>query len=223
VTADVRDPRIGGGLLLSVLLHGGAIAAFILLRPSVPPATPPMIRLNLIAAPAAEPAAAPTPAAPPAQPKEIVPPKAVQRVPPKTPPKVKAPTTSKTQTPPPAPLPGVTPARGTDVANLVTAGIDFPYPGYINTITNAILRQFANIHEGRAPLRAEVSFIIRRDGSVAPESIRLGVSSGVYPFDQDAIAAVEAAAKAHAWGPLPPGFREDILPVRFRFDPASIR
>ena len=66
-------------------------------------------------------------------------------------------------------------------------------------------------------------FTIRRDGSVAPESIRLVSPSAVYSFNQDAIAAVEAAANRNAFGPLPPGFREDILPVRFTFDPVTIR
>jgi hypothetical protein len=45
----------------------------------------------------------------------------------------------------------------------------------------------------------------------------------VYSFNQDALAAVEAAANRKAFGALPPSFNEDILPVRFSFDPATIR
>jgi hypothetical protein len=47
--------------------------------------------------------------------------------------------------------------------------------------------------------------------------------SGNYSFDQRAYGAVEAAANAKAFGALPPGFREDILPVRFRFTPSIMR
>jgi hypothetical protein len=34
---------------------------------------------------------------------------------------------------------------------------------------------------------------------------------------------VEAAASASKFGPLPTGFRDDVLPVYFSFDPALIR
>jgi hypothetical protein len=43
--------------------------------------------------------------------------------------------------------------------------------------------------------------------------------SGNYSFDTQAQGAVESAANAHAFGALPPGFHEDILPVTFRFSP----
>jgi len=45
-------------------------------------------------------------------------------------------------------------------------------------------------------------------------------SSGNYSFDQKALGAVEAAANAKRFGRLPDGFREDILPVTFRFTPS---
>jgi hypothetical protein len=35
--------------------------------------------------------------------------------------------------------------------------------------------------------------------------------------------AVDAAAQAHAFGPLPQGFSDDVLPVIFSFDPRLIR
>jgi hypothetical protein len=35
--------------------------------------------------------------------------------------------------------------------------------------------------------------------------------------------AVEAAARANAFGPLPQGFTDDVLPVIFSFDPRLIR
>jgi protein TonB len=191
--------------------------------------------VNLVAAPLAAPSAGlvqPTPAAPPAKP--VAPP-----VPKKAPESKPLPTKKKSATTPapssssaeapkkktePAPAAGsTTGGRGTDAANLVTPGIEFPYPYYITNIANALIRQFNAIHTGRGALRAMVRFTIRRDGTVPPESIRIVTTSGVYTFDQDALAAVEAAANANAFGPLPGGFQEDILPVQFRFEPAVIR
>jgi outer membrane biosynthesis protein TonB len=86
-----------------------------------------------------------------------------------------------------------------------------------------LIRQFNAIHSGRGAFRGMVRFTIRRDGSVSLESIGYVTRSGNFTFDQDMLAAVEAAANAKAFGPLPPGFQEDILPVQFRFEPAAIR
>ena len=68
-------------------------------------------------------------------------------------------------------------------------------------------------------LRAEVAFLIRRDGSIS--GLKLVTRSGNFSFDQDAMGAVEAAARA--LGPLPQGFTDDVLPVIFSFDPQLIR
>jgi TonB family protein len=68
-----------------------------------------------------------------------------------------------------------------------------------------------------------VRFTIKRDGSVDPASIHLVTPSGNYTFDQRALGAVEAAANAKVFGPLPGGFREDILPVTFWFSPSVLR
>lgn len=232
---EAREPRLSAGFVLSVLLHGGLAAAFVLTRPGPPPPSPPIFRVNLVAAPIAPPSAgAPQPvaAAPPVKP--VAPP-----VPKKAseskllPTKKKAapvratapsPVTEAPKKADPAPAASsTTGGRGTDAANLVTPGIEFPYPYYITNIANVLIRHFNAIHTGRGALSAMVRFTIRRDGSVDPESIRMVTSSKVYTFDQDALAAVEAAANAKAFGPLPSGFQEDILPVQFRFEPAVIR
>jgi hypothetical protein len=52
---------------------------------------------------------------------------------------------------------------------------------------------------------------------------RIVVRSGVYAFDLEAMGAIEAAATARAFGPLPTGYGEDVLPVVFSFDPSLIR
>jgi outer membrane biosynthesis protein TonB len=163
-------------------------------------------------APVAKPAPAPTP--PKAAPKTPVPaPKA--KTAPKQTPAVEAP---KTEAAPAKTQAGGGPVggKGNDVANIDTPGIEFPYPQYTDNIVRQIITQF-----GTSNLRytAVVRFVIRRDGSVDPASIQFVERSKNYSFDSKAMGAVEAVANAKLFGPLPGGFREDILPVTFRFSP----
>jgi protein TonB len=160
-------------------------------------------------APAKAKAAKPKPAPPKAKPKSA--PKAAPDVPPQTKP-AEAPTPAGG---------GQTGGRGNDVANIDTPGIEFDYPFYTNGIARAIITRFSA--PPNSQLVVEVRFVIKRDGSVDPESIRIVTSSRNYSFDQRALGAVESAANAHAFGPLPQTFREDILPVTFRFSPSSYR
>ncbi|MGK2960594.1 MAG: TonB C-terminal domain-containing protein, partial [Gemmatimonadaceae bacterium] len=107
---------------------------------------------------------------------------------------------------------------GTDVATVQTEGIDFPFPGYLINIVRQIALRF-NPNDTGSGLRAEVRFVIRRDGSVI--GIGFITRSGNYSFDLEAQGAVEAAASQ--FGALPEGFRDDALPVVFSFDPRLIR
>ena len=66
-----------------------------------------------------------------------------------------------------------------------------------------------------AQLKAEVAFLIRRDGTVF--GFKFVSRSGDYAFDLEAQGAIEKAATA--FGPLPDGFHDDVLPVVFSFDP----
>jgi TonB family protein len=239
-------PRLSGGMVASVVLHGAVIAALFIFRPGAPRPSAPVFKVQLIAAPAGPRAAGvvqeapvtppePAAAAPiPASTKAVAAPKKVASnskakaaPPPKlatptpTPPtKVTNPSDARKKTaPPPTAGGGATGGNGADVANVSTNGIEFPYQPYINNIASQIIRRF----QSNARLTASVRFVIRRDGSVDPDGIRLAESSGNYMFDQAAIGAVEAAAKAKAFQPLPPSFGEDILPVTFRFTPTLIR
>ena len=108
--------------------------------------------------------------------------------------------------------------KGTDVATVQTEGLDFPFPGYLNNIVRQIALRF-NPSDANSGLRAEVRFVIRRDGSVI--GIGFVTRSGNYAFDLEAHGAVEAAASQ--FGALPEGFRDDALPVVFSFDPRIIR
>jgi TonB family protein len=99
-------------------------------------------------------------------------------------------------------------------------GLDFPYPGYLANVVRQVALRFRPERRD-ALLQADVAFLIRRDGSVS--DLRVVTASGSYAFDLEAQGAVEAAGAARAFGPLPDGFRDDVLPVTFSFDPRVLR
>jgi periplasmic protein TonB len=235
----IGEPRLGGGVAASVLFHGALVAAFFFLRPGTPPPTPPLYRVQLFAAPPGERAVgvveeqpAPTPPQPKVEkpkslPKPVVTkpvakptPKAIPAVKQATPmPPVKNTPPAKEETPQPAAGGGPTGGKGGDVTNLDTGGLDFPYPFYIQNIIRQLILAWG---QGAPHYDAVVRFTIRRDGTVDPESIRI-VTPGNYSNDRRAVGAVEQVADAKLFGSLPPGFREDILPVTVRFTPSMFK
>jgi protein TonB len=231
--------RLAPTLGVSLLLHLAVAVPLILTRPAKAPARPPIYRVDLIAAPPGprqEGIVAPQPQAQPRE-RAPTPPRAQRRpeempAPPTQRPPVRTRTPPAPATPTPAPttkIPETAPAqqagggptgdRGTDVATVRTEGIEFPYPAYLQNIVRQIAKRFDPPRRGA--LSAEVTFLLRRDGSVA--DIRISTRSGNFEFDQDAMGAVEAAARAGAFGPLPDGFPDDVLPVIFSFDPRVLR
>jgi protein TonB len=233
VTGRAGESRLSGPLGISVLLHVSVVAAVAwTFRPGPPVVLPPVYRVQLRAAPAGERAIgevnAPTPA--PNKPvdaapktREVAPPAPAAPVKKATPAPAKATPTTSTAKPKPgtaAPKAGGGPTggRGSDVANVDLQGIDFPYPGYLNNIVRQIALNFKPSNPN-APLRADVAFIIQRDGTV--KGFRFVNRSGVYAFDLAAQGAIEKAKQS--FGPLPAGFRDDALPVVFSFDPKIFR
>jgi protein TonB len=105
------------------------------------------------------------------------------------------------------------------VANVRTEGIEFPFPGYLENIVRQIAQRFSPGTD--AALRAEVKFLIRRDGSA--EIIEFVTRSGNYGFDLEARGAIEAVAGVKGFGPLPSAYPNDVLTVVFSFDPRTIR
>jgi protein TonB len=214
----------------SVVLHAVIITAFLALRAGSPRALPPIYRVNIIAAaPGPSAAGVVTPTTPVTETDNPAPPRPktdeVVPVPTKTltrrVPKLATPNVAKSKADRNAPAPvaggGEHGGKGTDVANVRTEGIDFPYPGYLENI----VRQIAVLFHppARSRLKAEVMFLIRRDGSIY--DVKFLQRSGSFTFDLEAQGAVEAASKK--FGPLPAGFRDDVLPVMFSFDPRLIR
>ena len=218
--AASRPPSMAWAIAGSVLLHAGLATALFGAHTAPPKARPPSYRVNLVAAPpsppaapVASPAAAPAPAPQP-PPKKVVP-KAAPVL--KPAPTKAAPKAAKAAPPAAPPPPGTPDEHGTDVVNIRTEGIEFPFPAYLEHIVRVIAGGFKPDRNTAA--RAEVMFVIRRDGSVVPGSIQFITRSGNFAFDLEAQGAVEQAARVKAFGPLPDRFPDDVLPVVFSFDP----
>jgi periplasmic protein TonB len=233
VSSGMGSTRLGLPVTLSFVVHVGIVVLVLYAARGARPRGE-VYSVTLIAAPAgprqagivsesppkAEPDA-PLPKRAEMQPKETVPAK-------RTPPPTRT-TSRATQVPDaksarfdtPAPKAGggETGGKGTDVANVSTGGKDFPYPQYLQNIINQIAMRFDP--RERQFLSADVQFVIRRDGSVFGISVVRG--SGRFSFDNQAKGAVEAAAAANAFGPLPDGFSDDALTIIFTFDPKIIR
>lgn len=237
IAVRARETGIAAPLFASALLHI-AVAAALVVASSVGSHTalPPMYKVELIAAPPGTPAVGVVTDAPPdaaaSTPPKATPKPAPDAVPikkpilksaPKAPPKAPAKATPGAKAKPAAVAPraggGAVGGAGADVANIRTEGIDFPFPGYLQNIVRQVRLNFAP--SDRTVRTAEVFFLIRRDGSVA--GFRFLQKSGSYAFDLECQGAVEAAAAAKAWGPLPAQFMDDVLPVIFRFDPKTLR
>ncbi len=229
------NAKLKGPMTVSIALHV-TIALLVLLsfRKDAPQALPPIYRVNIVAAPPGpraigtvqpepvtpQPVATPAVTPPAPTPKEkavpiakVSPPKTASR---STPNEKVSTATPKV----PAPRAGGGPigGKGTDVATVQTDGIDFPFPGYLNNIVRQIALRF-NPADATTGRRAEVRFVIRRDGSVI--GIGFVTRSGSYAFDLEAQGAIEAAARE--FGRLPDGFRDDALPVVFSFDPRFLK
>ena len=241
--------RLVAPFTLSALLH--AVVATLLfntLKERKPVALPPMYRVEIVAAPPGEraigevktaQAKATTPVTQPtatqstvkemptlkAKPAPKTPARATPtrgKVSPSPKPSTAAETKVKPQPKTEAPKAGGGPTggKGTDVATVRSDGIEFPFPGYLNNIVRQIAINFKPRNPA-ARLKAEVRFLIHRDGSVS--DLTFVRRSGNFSFDLEAQGAVEAASSARAFGPLPTGFPDDVLPVVFSFDPEFLK
>ena len=231
---------------LSAILHAAiATLLFNTLKERKPVALPPMYRVNIVAAPAGEraigevksgQAKATTPVTQPSASqstlKEMPLPKAkpAQKTPARATPSVAKPAAKagaadakavpQPKTEAPKAGGGPTGGKGTDVATVRTDGIEFAFPGYLNNIVRQIALNFRP-RNTNAGLKAEIRFLIHRDGSVS--DLTFIRRSGNFSFDLEAQGAVEAASSARRFGPLPDGFSDDVLPVVFSFDPEFLK
>ncbi len=241
--------RLGApGIAGSAALHALVVITFLVAggahgRPRLPP----VYRVTLLAALGSPPAAAPAPAAPPATAKAQPPaPKPAatrpaarartpavplevsrrsQPAPAAKPVAATAPATAKPAPPAvaapagPAGIPTGAPG-GSDVATIKTEGVEFPFPGYLHNLVEAVYRGFRP-PPSNALLEAEVFFLVHRDGSVT--GLQFTKRSGSFAFDLEAQGSIEAAGRSGAFGGLPAGYGPDLLPVSFYFNPRSVR
>jgi protein TonB len=239
VIAGRPAPGAPRAIGLSAVLHALLLSWLLVARPEGRPVTAPVYRVDLVAAPPGPRAAgvvsptppptkAPEPPAPTPPPVTSPPARAMPlptKSPPRRAPAAATPTPAPaTQSPPRAAAPpvaggGPTGGQGTDVATVRTEGIEFPYPGYLENIVRQIAIRFDPPQNLVA--RAEIRFIIRRDGSA--EIVGFVQRSGNFEFDLEAQGAIEAAARNRAFGELPHGYPGDALTVVFSFDPRTIR
>ena len=224
-----RPRGTGAGLAATLLFHGAGVGALLGFAETIEP-SPPVYAVELVAAPAPAPKQRVAPEATPTPPPEEAPapvkstPKPAEKTvpvekPPEpktepTPPADPAPKTSA----PEAPAPGETPSTGRDATTIKTPGLDFPFPEYLRNVMNQIYRRWRR-PTGNVPLRAEIFFLIRRDGSIA--EVRFVKRSGNFSYDLEAQGAIEAAGNARAFGELPEGWTSDVLPISFYFEPRS--
>ncbi len=233
-----RPRGAAAGVCWTLLVHGAALA-FMFGFVTPPEPSPPVYAIDLVAAPAPAPrqrlapeaqppAAAPEPPAPvapaPKPTEKTVPVEKPREKPPveprKAPPSEAKPSTEpapRTSTPE-TPAPGETPSTGRDAATVKTPGLDFPFPEYLRNVANQIYRRWRR-PTGNVKLRAEIFFLIHRDGTVT--DLRFVTRSGSFSYDLEAQGAIEASGVARAFGPLPDGWSNDVLPISFFFEPRS--
>lgn len=211
---DGLPQRAVGG---SVLLHALVGLALVRAAPSVAaPAEPKTYRVKLVAAAAEE-----APVRQDPKPAEAA--EEEHRPPPPEPSPKRKPETERPKTVEEREVaePSKEPARareeGEEAVNVQLPGANFAFPRYLENIIRQVQRYWRPPTGGRH-LRAEISFVIHRDGSVSDlEWIR---RSGVASFDLEARGAIEAAGRAKAFGPLPDDYPRDRLRVSFFFDPS---
>ena len=213
-----------GGTVVLHLAAGWVLFAV----PDGPRRTPPPVyEVNLVAAPRPQPEAR---RAPEAVERPAERPVSVARREPRrtsvaeTPPPPEAPAVEREPaprtTPDVEPLPDERPSTGDAPTTLRVEGMAFPYPEYLENIVAQIYRRWQR-PGGNTALRAEVFFLVHRDGSIS--NLQFVKRSGSFTFDLEAQGAIEAAGNSGAFGPLPTGFAADVLPVNFFFDPQSGR
>lgn len=118
----------------------------------------------------------------------------------------------------PEPEPARAEEIGEEIQSIRIAGDATEWPEYTENIIRQIQRYWRP-PQGARDLRAEVSFIIHRDGRVA--GYDWVARSGSPTFDLVAMSSVESAGNARAFGPLPDDFPADALAISFYFDPSG--
>jgi hypothetical protein len=251
MTKAPHTVKLTGPMGLSLLLHAIAFAALIFTRAPESNYTPVQFRAKLDAAPAGPRDIGVVTKTPPVETKEAPPaasptrtetPK-VQKVPQttKVPTKVLPTPVRSTVTPdpanakasaadadnkvadtkaaPPTAGGGKVGDKGADAVTALFGGLDFPDPSYLNNIINQISRYFVPLEN--SAFVAQFSFELNRDGCLT--SVRLVKGSVSADFNTEAEGAIRKAGARCGFRPLPAAWTDDVLRVRFNFDPRIIK
>ena len=100
--------------------------------------------------------------------------------------------------------------------NVRTEGATFVDQAYLVNIVYRVKRYFRRPESARSD-RAEVCFRIERNG--AASEIRVPQASGSAAFRLAVMEAVEQAGVHREFGPLPPAYTADFLPVCLEIQP----
>ena len=108
---------------------------------------------------------------------------------------------------------------GNSVADVVFQGMEFSDQRYLDNIVNRIAKEF---HPAKSyTVVAEFTFDIKRNGCI--DNLRVVKSSPIADFNLEAKTSILMAGANCAFGVLPDSWHNDILNVKFRFDPRIIR
>lgn len=219
----------GWAFVSTAALHVIAFWAVFVSPPLVRRSTVPVYAVHLVAAPRPQPqqrrapetverpAQQPAPVSPRPRPRRS---SVAETPPPPTPQPQQELEPAPRSTPEQELAPDVEPSTGSDPATVEIAGVEFAYPEYLRNIVAQVYRRWHR-PSATVSLRAEVMFLVHRDGSMS--NFQFVRRSGNFGFDLEAQGAIEAAANDHAFGELPAGYPADVLPVRFFFDPSKTR
>lgn len=210
-----KPPR--SAVIGSLAVHGALIliSVFAARAPRIPP-LPQAIRVRMVAAAPIDAPVRVDPAPPEVAEEEFRPPPPDPTPEPR--PQAETPKVEADIPPPeePEPEPARTEDVGEEAINVQLEGANFAYPEYMSNIIRQVQRHWRPPPDGRA-YRAEISFVIHRDGRVTDMTwVR---RSGSATFDLQASSAIESAGRNRAFGPLPSGYPRDQLRVSFYFDP----
>lgn len=212
-----RPPR--QAILGSLGIHGAlfAIAAFGTTAPR-PPEIPQAVRVRLVASAPADAPVRVDPSPPEVAEVEYRPPPPdltpVQRPESETPTVIAEVPVERE----PEPEPSRTEEIGEEAVNVQIDGASSMFPDYYANIIRQVQRYWRPPN-GARDLRAEVSFVIHRDGTVT--DIAWVRRSGSSTFDLLSQGAIESAGRNQAFGPLPDGYPGDRMRVAFYFDPTA--
>lgn len=115
---------------------------------------------------------------------------------------------------------GAVGGKGTHVTTLTRNGKEFPDQLYLDNLVSRVITNF-DVPKG-SQFTAIVTFTLGRNGCLVGDP-KMDKSSPSPNFDSAARRAVYISAQDCGFKPLPAAWEDDILTIRFTFDPSIIK